>query len=582
MSVITARPVQTTPLIAFSTHTGYATIKPKLSLTIPKTESPKPVPVSTRTDFVLDIDQMTYVPNSTDMTTTTCTHSRDGSMYCDYCFQNDLQHNLEDDHRVLWKKCLETEGVMAVLEFLIVLQMRLLVIAVFLLLALIIIFTEQRFHVYLLGTKILSSETSKSRPIPHLRNDTDAAVATTVTDHHEFAWNTCSGSHEQERIVVKEKALQDGLKHYERIVDTLQRFQSMPNLDAQHAESICSHDQRQKWIQSCEELKKRHNDFAVLVGVAGKTGSGKTSALNALLGYRELLPTSNDSAATSVVCKVSYNHDDRLEYAFRACVIFRQKTDFLEQLEQFFEDLKGRNELEAAHNSSIEDEDALRIANATLKTNLEMINAVFGLEESDVEHMSAQELISSNPDIDALIGTQKWFHGNKADILSEKIKPYMDSTSMAHATSGMEFAAWPLIDEVQIFVKSDILKNGVVLVDLPGTGDSVESRAAVAERYYTKLAATMIITPISRAADESTSVKLMSHHQEMSMKLDGKFHKKNYCVVLSHIDQIDRAAALRKPEAKSNQELQGYIQRERELRAEKSARDEEAPQLIQG
>ncbi|KAI1487141.1 hypothetical protein F5X96DRAFT_672955 [Biscogniauxia mediterranea] len=142
MSVITARPEQTTPLIAFSTHTGYATIKPKLSLTIPKTESPKPVHVSARTDFVLDIDQMTYVPNSTDMTTTTCTHSRDGSMYCDYCFQNDLQHNLEDDHRVIWKKCLETEDVMAVLEFLIVLQMRLLVIAVFLLLALIVIFTE--------------------------------------------------------------------------------------------------------------------------------------------------------------------------------------------------------------------------------------------------------------------------------------------------------------------------------------------------------------------------------------------------------------------------------------------------------
>ncbi|KAI0601213.1 hypothetical protein F4775DRAFT_607359 [Biscogniauxia sp. FL1348] len=410
------------------------------------------------------------------------------------------------------------------------------------------------------------------------RKDADYAVATNATDSHDFAWNTCSDSHEQERIAVKEKALQDGLEHYERIADTLQRFPSISNLGAQHVESICSHDQRQKWIESCEEIKKRHKNFAVLVGVAGKTGSGKTSALNALLGYRELLPTSNDSAATSVVCKVSYNYDDRLAYAFRACVIFREKTDLLEQLEQFFEDLKGRNDLEAAHNGSIEDEDALRIANATLKTNLEMIYAVFGLEESEVENMSAQELISSNPDIDTLIGTQKWFHANEADILSEKIKPYMDSTSVAHATSGVEFAAWPLIDEVQIFVKSDILKNGVVLVDLPGIGDSVESRAAVAERYYTKLAATLIITPVSRAADESTAVKLMSEHHEMGMKLDGKYHKKNYCVVLSHIDQIDRAAALRKPDAKSNLELQGYIQREGELRAQRSEKDEEKKQ----
>ncbi|KAI0601214.1 hypothetical protein F4775DRAFT_589902 [Biscogniauxia sp. FL1348] len=148
MSVInTAIPVQTTPLMASSTNIGYATIKPKLSLMIPRTGSPKPVPISARADFVLDIDQMTYVPNSTDLPTTTCTHTSDGNMYCDYCFQNNLRHNSENDHRALWERCLETEGVMAVLEFLIVLQMRLLVIIVFLLLVLIVIFMV-RIHVY--------------------------------------------------------------------------------------------------------------------------------------------------------------------------------------------------------------------------------------------------------------------------------------------------------------------------------------------------------------------------------------------------------------------------------------------------
>ncbi|KAI5917832.1 hypothetical protein F4810DRAFT_726706 [Camillea tinctor] len=364
------------------------------------------------------------------------------------------------------------------------------------------------------------------------RRDADATSFITTTTHDRaFTWNTCSDLDEHERIVAKEKALPDGLDNCEKLINTLRNsFQNISNLDAQYAESIWRDNDRKKWIQYYDDIKKRHNDFAVLVGVAGKTGSGKTSALNALLGYRELLPTSNDAAATSVVCKVSYNHDDRLAYAFRACVIFRKKSNLLEQLERFFTELEGRNELEANHNGSIENEDALRIANAAIKTNFEMINAAFGLEENEVDRMSARKLIDSNPDVNALIGEQRWFYGNKADILSEKIKPYLDSTPMAHATFGMKFAAWPPIDEV------------------------------------------------SRAVGESTSVKLMSDYYEMGIKLDGKFHKKSYCVVLSHIDQIDRAAALRKPEARSNQELQDDIQREGELRAQKTKRDEEKRQ----
>ncbi|KAF3063985.1 hypothetical protein GL218_01010 [Daldinia childiae] len=315
-----------------------------------------------------------------------------------------------------------------------------------------------------------------------------------------------------------------------------------------------------------EALITIHKKFEVLVGVAGPTGSGKTSALNALLGLRGLLATNSQEAATAVPCKVAYNDDDRPTMRFRACVAFRTMENFVKQLDQFFEDLKLRNELQATDTDSLDDEEAIRTIDANLRPTFEIIRTVFGVEEQDVVNMTTQTLIHSNPGVFELLGTTKRFHGGDLDHIAEQIKPYMDSTTTDHEASGLEFAAWPLIDEVEIFVKSEILRNGVVLVDLPGLCDWVESRAAVAKAYFPKLAATLIVTPARRAADDSTSVKLMSEHQELRMKMDGKFHRRSYCVAISQIDEIDRDSALRSRKAKTDIKLQRLINEEKTLR----------------
>ncbi len=61
----------------------------------------------------------------------------------------------------------------------------------------------------------------------------------------------------------------------------------------------------------------------------------------------------------------------------------------------------------------------------------------------------------------------------------------------------------------------------------------------MAERYYQKLAVTIIVTPAIRAVDEKTGVKLMSNYQELQMQLDGKYNKDGFCVVVSKIDDMD-------------------------------------------
>lgn len=235
--------------------------------------------------------------------------------------------------------------------------------------------------------------------------------------------------------------------------------------------------------------------------------------------------------------------------------------------------MRGRDELRKRGTSSAEDYEALRNANANLKPTFEMIRTVFGLGEKDLVSMTTKDLLGSKTDVGKLLGKTKSYHGGDVDELSEKIKPYMDSTTAKHTKSGQEFAAWPLVDKVELFVRSEILRNGVVLVDLPGLADSVESRAAVAERYFSKLAATLIVSPARRAADDSTSVKLMEDHQELRMKLDGRFHHRSYCVAVSMIDHIDRASATRSRDVKSNSVLQRLIEEEKVLKSKKKDKE---------
>ncbi|KAI1134594.1 hypothetical protein F5Y05DRAFT_406392 [Hypoxylon sp. FL0543] len=407
-----------------------------------------------------------------------------------------------------------------------------------------------------------------SAPVPNIGTMVDPQEPTSYT------WNSSENLEDQKRIIIKEEAVEVGLRHCEQLnreFETL--FDRDAGLSNGLGSTVLGREALEKWMQNGKQFIDLHENFTVSVGVAGPTGSGKTSALNALLGIPELLPTNSQEAATAVPCKVAYNHDNRAPMRFRACVTFRKKPDLKRQLDQFFEDLERRDELREAGISSPEDNEALRNADANLKPTFEMIRIVWGLEEHEIYKMTTKEFLS-NEDVGRLLGRKKKYHASNADQLSEKIKPYMDSTTARHTKSGSEFAAWPLIDEVEILVKSDILRNGVVLVDLPGLADSVESRAAVAEAYFSKLIATLIVSPARRAADDSTSVKLMSDHQEIRMKMDGKFHKRSYCIVVSQIDEIDLRSASRTREAKSNADLQRALQEAKELNSKKQQESE--------
>ncbi|KAK1774463.1 hypothetical protein QBC45DRAFT_458486 [Copromyces sp. CBS 386.78] len=334
-----------------------------------------------------------------------------------------------------------------------------------------------------------------------------------------IAWAACKDDDIHHRVDLKQQAVEDALKNAAVLCGDICSAvkDKKPLMVGAHSRSIFGKE-IQSWITEIDKVQDKHRAYEILVGVAGATGAGKSTILNMLLEMPELLPASNSEASTSCACKVSWNSDNDPNHMFIAEVDFRSMDDMKKELEEIFTLMNddGLNN----DDSEAEDYEDLMIEMAeterAIEEGLKKILAVWGLERFSLKEHDPTSLIESDKDF------------------SDRIKPYIDSSP-----TNAGFKVWPLVKEVRLSVKADILKHGITLVDLPGLSDSVESRAEVAEQFYHKLEVTIIATPARRAIDEKTGVQLMSKYQTLRMQLDGRFGKQKFCVVVSQMDDID-------------------------------------------
>ncbi|KAF5724934.1 hypothetical protein FMUND_325 [Fusarium mundagurra] len=129
---------------------------------------------------------------------------------------------------------------------------------------------------------------------------------------------------------------------------------------------------------------------------------------------------------------------------------------------------------------------------------LRKVKAIRGFEEAALaelvrpcpEESSNSQMIQNiaNSDPKALhflnSGIER-FSPSSSRELERVIKPFLDPTSCKYAGLN-QFSAWSLF-KVRIYTKSDILKTGITLVDLPGIGEAVESHFEVTEQLSHRL-----------------------------------------------------------------------------------------------
>ncbi|XP_023279040.1 nuclear GTPase SLIP-GC-like [Seriola lalandi dorsalis] len=224
-------------------------------------------------------------------------------------------------------------------------------------------------------------------------------------------------------------------------------------------------------------------DKRELVGVFGKTGAGKSSLINAVIGVRNLLPSGSVSACTSVMIKVEANKNNS---KCEADIEFITKEEWKDELWSVYHILRDADQEK-------EDDDDYR-------DTVEKLSALYGEEWQNIppENLMDNKYFREIPEF--LISKRKILTCESAEELSAKFVKYTRSDSKV-GQSGKRWY-WPLVKCVTVRVPDNDLLQHVTLVDLPGNGDRNKSRDKMWKEIVGSCSTVWIVTDINRAASE--------------------------------------------------------------------------------
>jgi hypothetical protein len=189
--------------------------------------------------------------------------------------------------------------------------------------------------------------------------------------------------------------------------------------------------------------------------------------LSALIGSRDLLPSSAWRASTAVPVEVSYNKSADKEALFRAEISYVTKAEWKQELQQLFEDLQAVA-LDAGDDNDDNDLERTR----RIDQSLDKIKYVYPHINSRAKLLSTSvEELLGHPDVRYVLdSTKKIFESTKKQFAAS-IKHYIDSGDQDGKTS----THWPLLKLVKVFVKAPILESGIVLVVSPSPCSTLQS-----------------------------------------------------------------------------------------------------------
>uniref|UniRef100_V9KAL3 GTPase SLIP-GC n=1 Tax=Callorhinchus milii TaxID=7868 RepID=V9KAL3_CALMI len=255
---------------------------------------------------------------------------------------------------------------------------------------------------------------------------------------------------------------------------------------------VCNDPEEKELVITLKEkasiLKSKTLLDKIYIGVFGKTGDGKSSLINAVLHKHGLLPTSSCTACTSSIINVETYSGRR----FKADIEFITEEEWNKELKDLMELCEnGKDDDDSESNEIVENAEA-------------KVKAVYGERGPE---QSYQELLKYNIYKTIVPKNNKYsFSEDNAQNLSCKLKRYVCSKK-----SGEENHLWPLVKSVTIFIpKSNVLPEGLVLTDFPGTGDSNKARDEMWKEYLTRCSSVWIISVAHRADSDKIGDQIFS------------------------------------------------------------------------
>ncbi|XP_059204614.1 nuclear GTPase SLIP-GC-like [Centropristis striata] len=274
-------------------------------------------------------------------------------------------------------------------------------------------------------------------------------------------------------------------------------------------------------------LKKRIRDLKKdkreLVGVFGKTGAGKSSLINAIIGEKNLLPSGSVSACTTVMIKVEANKQDEYE----AEIEFITKEEWMEEVWNFLKDKSNQEN----------DED--------YRDNDKKLSAVYGEEWKNKSHGTLMEDKYFKEIPEFLRSQSKILTCESAEELSVKLVKYTRSDPEDGEGKVVKRWYWPLVKCVTVRVPDNDFLQHVTLADLPGNGDYNKSRDEMWKGVVGSCSTVWVVTELNRAAAEKEAWEILESAGSL-MGNGGECQRIHFiCTKSDNIEDCDDQSAAR-------------------------------------
>ncbi|KAG9234345.1 hypothetical protein BJ875DRAFT_16569 [Amylocarpus encephaloides] len=284
----------------------------------------------------------------------------------------------------------------------------------------------------------------------------------------------------------------------------------------------------QQFQEEIEEICNLEEIARVSVGIFGTTGCGKSTLINTLLGEKKYLPTSAMEASTSVIIEVAYNKSDVPEQQLCAEIVFIDQNEWQDEIRHLHQDVvyEFKNSKEGEIIGTNPD-------SLTAQAMTKLAAVYPDLKAEKLAKMKVKDVLKINPLSDVL-GKITTIHEPRSNInkFHKRIKAYTDSGNSSCKAS----AYWPLVKLVKLYLKCPLLATGLVLVDLPGLGDSNSARGNVALNYMSSLDHIWIAADIVRAVDENIAKELLGKSFKRQLAMDGKCSAITF--IMTKIDSV--------------------------------------------
>ncbi|KAJ5494558.1 hypothetical protein N7463_010645 [Penicillium fimorum] len=228
------------------------------------------------------------------------------------------------------------------------------------------------------------------------------------------------------------------------------------------------------------------------VGFIGDSGVGKSSLINSLLDQKSLSRSSSEGAACTCVVTEFRHVDDNHTGPFTIEAQFMTAQEMKELLQEllssfrqfhvtsFFQQLKSQEEQQQCRDAADRAWETFR----SLFSNQPRLT----MEFLSVDHNEAQSELLGQLERWAYAGLTLRPGGPDAHEFSmiagglAECKESLDLLT-ANSMGDGKPALWPFIKLIRVYLRSPILKTGLILADLPGLSDLNFARVRATERY---------------------------------------------------------------------------------------------------